>query len=72
MKRYPTGDRIDINRCYQVAHSTVYGYSDVVTSSYGRGFLTPRESARPALPVPRLVIDPEPTDSSTSRDAYGT
>ena len=34
------------SRCYQIAHRTVYRYSDVVTSSYGRGFLTPRDSAR--------------------------
>ncbi len=33
-------------RRYQVTHSTIYGYSDVVTSSYGRGFLTPRDTAR--------------------------
>ena len=29
-----------------MTHSTIYGYSDVVTSSYGRGFLTPRDTAR--------------------------
>ncbi len=33
-------------RRYQVTHSTIYGYSDVVTSSYGRGYLTPRDTAR--------------------------
>ena len=59
------------SRCYQVTHRTVYRYSDVVTSSYGRGFLTPRESARQRCLFHELVIEPEASDSSTSRDAYG-
>jgi transglutaminase-like putative cysteine protease len=58
-------------RRYHVTHSTIYGYSDVVTSSYGRGFLTPRESTGQRCLSHRLHIDPEPTDSSTSRDVYG-
>ena len=56
---------------YRVSHSTIYGYSDVVTSSYGRGFLTPRDTARQRCLHHALHIDPEPTDISTSRDAYG-
>jgi transglutaminase-like putative cysteine protease len=52
-------------------HRTVYRYSDVVTSSYGRGFLTPRDSARQRCLSHELVIEPEASDSSTSRDAYG-
>jgi transglutaminase-like putative cysteine protease len=59
------------SRCYQVTHRTVYRYSDVVTSSYGRGFLTPRDSARQRCLSHELVIEPEAADSSTSRDAYG-
>jgi transglutaminase-like putative cysteine protease len=59
------------SRCYQITHRTVYRYSDVVTSSYGRGFLTPRESARQRCLSHELVIEPEAADSSTSRDAYG-
>ncbi len=58
-------------RRYQVTHSTVYGYSDVVTSSYGRGFLTPRDTDLQRCLSHRLRIDPEPADSSTSKDAYG-
>ncbi len=58
-------------RRYHVTHKTVYGYSDVVTSSYGRGFLTPRDTSRQHCLSHSLSIDPEPTDSSTSRDAYG-
>ena len=58
-------------RRYQVTHSTIYGYSDVVTSSYGRGFLTPRDTPQQRCLSHALHIDPEPADSSTSRDAYG-
>jgi len=65
----PTASRS--SRSYQVSHRTVYRYSDVVTSSYGRGFLTPRDSARQRCLSHELVIDPAAADSSTSRDAYG-
>jgi transglutaminase-like putative cysteine protease len=60
-----------VSRCYQIAHHTVYRYSDVVTSSYGRGFLIPRDSARQRCLSHELIIEPEAADSSTSRDAYG-
>ncbi len=69
--RRAPGDAMTDTRRYQVTHSTVYGYSDFVTSSYGRGFLTPRDSPGQRCLSHRLLIDPEPTDSSTSRDAYG-
>jgi transglutaminase-like putative cysteine protease len=59
------------SRCYQIAHHTVYRYSDVVTSSYGRGFLIPRDSARQRCLSHELVIEPEAADGSTSRDVYG-
>jgi transglutaminase-like putative cysteine protease len=49
----------------------VYHYSDVVTSSYGRGFLTPRDLTRQRCLSHELVIEPEAADSSTSRDIYG-
>ena len=58
-------------RCYQIVHRTVYRYSDVVTSSYGRGFLTPRDTARQRCLSHELIIEPEAADSSTSRDVYG-
>jgi transglutaminase-like putative cysteine protease len=57
--------------CYRVHHRTVYQYSDVVTSSYGRGFLTPRDSSRQRCLSHELRIDPEPADRSTSRDVFG-
>lgn len=56
---------------YRVTHRTEYRYSDVVTSSYGRGFLTPRDSLRQRCIAHELIIDPAPADSSTSRDSYG-
>ncbi|MGX9791265.1 transglutaminase family protein [Mycobacterium sp. MMS18-G62] len=59
------------SRCYQITHRTVYRYSDVVTSSYGRGFLTPRDLPRQRCLSHELVIEPEAADSSTSRDVYG-
>lgn len=58
-------------RRYRVSHRTTYGYSDDVTSSYGRGFLTPRDSDRQRRLSHALHIDPEPTDRSTSKDVYG-
>ncbi|MCV7029129.1 transglutaminase family protein [Mycobacterium sherrisii] len=58
-------------RRHRVTHRTEYRYSDVVTSSYGRGFLTPRDSQRQRCIAHRLTIDPVPADSSTSVDGYG-
>src|ERR1700761_3634867 len=58
-------------RRYRVSHRTEYRYSDIVTSSYGRGFLTPRDLARQRCLDHRLLIEPTPADSSTSRDNYG-
>lgn len=59
------------SRCYEITHRTTYRYSGEVTSSYGRGFLTPRDSARQRCLTARLTVDPTPSDSSTSRDGYG-
>lgn len=59
------------SRGYEITHRTEYRYADVVTSSYGRGFLTPRDSARQRCLSHELLIDPVPDDSSTSRDVYG-
>ena len=58
-------------RRYRIVHRTEYRYSDVVTSSYGRGFLTPRDLPRQRCLHHDLRIDPEPADRSTSRDGYG-
>jgi transglutaminase-like putative cysteine protease len=58
-------------RAYRITHRTVYRYDDVVTSSYGRGFLTPRDSGRQRCLWHELDIDPTAADRSTSRDGYG-
>jgi transglutaminase-like putative cysteine protease len=60
-----------MTRRYQIVHQTVYQYSDIVTSSYGRGFLTPRDLAGQRCLSHKLRIEPEPADRSTSRDVYG-
>ncbi|CAM3200470.1 hypothetical protein BST27_22905 [Mycobacterium intermedium] len=66
----PLSDRSAVHR-YRVTHRTQYRYSDVVTSSYGRGFLTPRNSLRQRCIAHKLTVDPAPADFSTSRDDYG-
>jgi transglutaminase-like putative cysteine protease len=58
-------------RRYRVVHRTEYQYSDVVTSSYGRAHLTPRDGTRQRCASFTLDIDPAPADRSTSRDGYG-
>lgn len=73
MTAFPDGPTASgSSRCYEVTHRTAYRYSDVVTSSYGRGFLTPRDSARQRCLFHELVIEPGPADSSTSRDGWGS
>jgi transglutaminase-like putative cysteine protease len=58
-------------RRYRVTHRTEYRYSDIVTSSYGRGFLKPRDCEPQRCLAYELRIEPAPADSSTSRDSYG-
>ena len=58
-------------RAYEITHRTMYTYSDDVTSSYGRGFLTPRDTAMQRCVSHELLIDPEASDRSTRRDGYG-
>lgn len=58
-------------RSYEITHRTTYRYSDDVTSSYGRGFLTPRESSGQRCLSHQLSIDPDTADSTTSRDVFG-
>ena len=60
-----------VARRHRVTHRTEYRYSDIVTSSYGRGFLTPRDSLRQRCVAHQLIIEPAPADSSTSVDSYG-
>lgn len=58
-------------RGYRVTHRTEYSYSAVVTNSYGRGHLTPRDTDRQRCLAFDLDINPPPADRSTSRDGYG-
>lgn len=65
------GTPLPASRCYRITHRTEYRYSDVVTSSYGRGHLTPRATPQQRCIAYELTIDPNPSDRSTSRDVYG-
>lgn len=58
-------------RRYRVAHRTTYRYSDEVTSSYGRAYLTPREFPGQRLLSHDISIDPVPSDQSVGPDVYG-
>lgn len=58
-------------RRYRIRHRTEYQYSGAVTSSYGRGHLTPRDTDLQRCLSFDLDIEPGPADRSISRDAYG-
>ena len=59
-------------RRYQVTHSTVYGYSDVVTSSYGRGYPHAARHRPTALSFPHPADRPlNRRTVPPARDAYG-
>ncbi|MFI1914659.1 transglutaminase N-terminal domain-containing protein [Nocardia sp. NPDC020380] len=58
-------------RRYRVLHRTIYVYSDTVTSSYGRAFLTPREFPGQRLLSHEVHVDPVPSDRSVGTDVYG-
>lgn len=60
-----------MTRTYEITHRTTYRYSDDVTSSYGRGYLTPRETGTQRCLSHELVISPDTADSTTSRDVFG-
>ncbi|WP_419230214.1 transglutaminase family protein [Gordonia sp. CPCC 205515] len=52
-------------------HRTCYSYDDVVSSSYGRCYLTPRELPHQHVVEAQVQIEPEPDDWSTGVDVYG-
>lgn len=58
-------------RRYRISHRTEYRYSGVVSSSYGRAHLKPRDGAGQRCISFGLDIDPLPADRSTSSDVYG-
>lgn len=59
------------SRRYRVTHRTRYDYDNVVTSSYGRCYLQPRDMPGQRVLTSAIVIDPEPADRSTGVDIYG-
>ncbi|MCV7193584.1 transglutaminase family protein [Mycolicibacterium brumae] len=60
-----------MTRRYRVLHRTDYRYSDVVTNSFGRGYLTPRDTAAQRCLDHQLTISPDPSDRAESVDGYG-
>ncbi|MGB2950722.1 MAG: transglutaminase family protein [Rhodococcus sp. (in: high G+C Gram-positive bacteria)] len=60
-----------MSRNYRIRHITTYTYSDRVTSSYGRGFLTPRDMDGQRCIVKSVEVEPSPTDQSFGVDVYG-
>ncbi|MGW6727964.1 transglutaminase family protein [Nocardia sp. NPDC055029] len=60
-----------MSRRYRVVHRTTYSYSDEVTSSYGRAYLTPREFGGQRPLEHDIYIDPVPSDRSVGTDVYG-
>ncbi|WP_338892497.1 transglutaminase family protein [Rhodococcus sovatensis] len=60
-----------MSRRYRIRHITTYTYSDRVTSSYGRGFLAPREFDGQRCLDKSVEVEPAPTDQSFGVDVYG-
>jgi transglutaminase-like putative cysteine protease len=60
-----------MSRRYRIKHITTYTYSDRVTSSYGRGFLAPRDMDGQHCVEKSVTVEPAPTDQSFGVDVYG-
>lgn len=58
-------------RSYRITHRTTYSYSDLVSASYGRGYLRPRETPWQRVLEHQMVIDPPAGDANASLDVYG-
>lgn len=58
-------------RRYRITHRTTYRYSGAVTSSYGRGYLLPRETDRQQVLSSEVTVSPAPADMSTGADLWG-
>lgn len=56
---------------YEVRHRTEYAYEDVVTASYGRAFLVPRDTDDQWCRSTRLEVEPTPGHVSEHLDHYG-
>src|SRR6478752_5824741 len=58
-------------RRYRIEHRTVYRYSDEVSTSFGRGYLKPRDLPGQRCLQHNLSIEPMPSDVSHGVDVYG-
>ena len=58
-------------RRYRITHRTTYSYSDTVSSSYGRGYLTPRDTPWQRVVDHGVMVAPAPADQSAGHDVYG-
>ena len=58
-------------RRYAVTHRTTYSYDDVVSSSFGRCHLLPRDMPGQRVLSAAVTVDPEPADRSTGTDLFG-
>jgi transglutaminase-like putative cysteine protease len=56
---------------YRIEHVTVYRYSDEVSTSFGRGYLRPRDMPGQRCLRHELTINPTPSDISHGVDGYG-
>lgn len=65
------GDVATGTRRYAVTHRTTYTYDDVVSSSFGRCHLLPRDLPGQRVLEAVVAVDPEPDDRSTGTDAFG-
>ena len=58
-------------RHYRLAHRTTYTYPDVVTSSYGRAVMLPREGGGQQVHTSALHISPGAAQTGEHRDFHG-
>ncbi|CUR59510.1 Transglutaminase domain-containing protein [metagenome] len=66
-----SADRPEAARTYEVRHRTHYRYDKVVTGSYGRTHLTPRDLPTQSCASARLEIEPTPDLTSSHIDHFG-
>ncbi|WP_309133696.1 transglutaminase family protein [Cellulomonas sp.] len=59
-------------RAYDLVHRTTYEYPAPVTDSYGRTTMTPRDLPDQRLVTTSLTVDPEPADTATHVDWFGS
>ncbi len=64
-------DRFEAARTYEVRHRTHYRYDGVVTGSYGRTHLTPRDLPTQSCATATLEIQPVPDLTSSHIDHFG-